>query len=117
MRAWSAKVRRSTRTLEGLERGEQVGSKTITLVADGLGVAPDVLFRILESGVVGAGSQQQFPANTVSLKDRVYTGDAELAREIAVLWFLDVPVENQDRAIDLLIQFTRAHPIVGVEGE
>jgi len=116
MHEWAGKVGRSTRHLEGLERGEQVGSKTIILVADGLGVDPDFMFAILESGVVGAGSQQRFPAS-VSLEDRRYTGQVRLVIERVASWYLDVPDENRDHAVDLLIQFTRAHPIASDEGD
>ena len=56
-------------------------------------------------------------AALLSLKDRRYTGQTELVCEWVARWYLNVPVENRDHAVDLLIQFTEAHPIAGDEGD
>lgn len=47
---WAAEVGRSTRMLQGLERGEAVGAKTIEAIAEALGVANWSLFAILDRG-------------------------------------------------------------------
>lgn len=50
MKKWAAAVGRSTRMLQGLERGETVGAKTIEAIAEVLGVANWSLFSILDRG-------------------------------------------------------------------
>jgi len=52
MNEWAAKVGRSTRTMQAVERAEAVGPDTYVLMADALGVEPDVVFDILSSGTL-----------------------------------------------------------------
>ena len=52
MNEWAALVGRSTRTMQGLERGENQGPETYSLTAEALGLDPEVLFAILSSGVL-----------------------------------------------------------------
>lgn len=49
---WAAKVGRSTRTMQGVERGDAQGSETYVLTAEALGVDPEVVFAILDSGTL-----------------------------------------------------------------
>ena len=70
---------------------------------------------VLAGGQPTELSDEQFPAS-VSLRDRIYTGDAELVREKVVDWYLSAPTaENRLHAIDLLFQFMQAHPLGGSE--
>lgn len=51
MKDWAAEVGRSVRQLQGLERGDEVGPKTIARIAAVLGVANWSVFNILVTGV------------------------------------------------------------------
>jgi hypothetical protein len=108
MREWSAKVGRSTRILEGLERGEQVGPKTITLVADGLGIDPDVLFRILElEPAMAAGRSEDVPVLDGEWSRRV--------GRVVAQWYRSAPASRRGHAFDLLMDFIESHPHGGVD--
>jgi len=72
---------------------------------------------VLEGGHPIELSDGHRPTAPLSLKDRRYTGQVELVREWVAQWYLNVPSENRDHAVDLLVQFTDAHPIAGDDGD
>jgi hypothetical protein len=70
---WAQAVGRSTRMLLGLERGEQVGPKTLTLIEQALGKSPGWAYRYLsgqEPETVGpAADPEPYAARGPLLED------------------------------------------------
>lgn len=102
MREWAAKIGRSTRVLQGLERGEPQGMNTVTLVAVALDVHPEVLFGILETGKT-PGGQATVPTehDTAELLTQVLAEMRALRADrddlAAVLREINISPEDRER--------------------
>ena len=108
---------RHGRTFSNIEKALQdtYGDATKALVEQVYRWEAGSINAVLSGGQPTKVGDEQFPAS-VSLKDRIYTGDAEMVREKVVDWYLSAPDPGQRlHAIDLLFRFMQAHPLGGSE--
>ena len=104
---------RHGRTFSNIEKGTQdkYSDAMLVLVEQVYRWAPGSIEAVLEGGEPTELSDGRDSTAPRSLKDPRYTGQVQLVREWAASWYLNVPAENRDHAVDLLIQFTDDHPI------
>jgi len=108
---------RHSRTLFEIEKGERVNYSAATkaLMEQVYRWTAGSIESVLAGGQPTELSDGQYPA-AVGIKDRTYTGDAQLIGEKVVDWYLSAPDPGQRlHAIDLLVRFMQAHPLGGSE--
>lgn len=102
MDTWAQMVGRSTRQLQGLERGERVGPKTLENVAKALGVEVATIYEVLESRVSPALDPGPVTTNETlfqRLSRRADEAQAEFENAVAELVSSEAKLDAANRQV------------------